>query len=92
MRQFAVTGASQVFSKAFTGLSLAKGLSFPVATLAKSGKMAPVMIGQLLIGGTTYSLREYLQVGAIIAGTALLSLCKVRGSMFVGSLFGISAI
>lgn len=76
MRQFAITGASQVFSKAFTSLALAKGLSFPVATLAKSGKMAPVMAGQLLLGGSNYSVREYLQVVAIIGGTAMLSLGK----------------
>lgn len=76
MRPFAITGASQVFSKAFTSLALAKGLSFPVATLAKSGKMAPVMAGQLILGGSNYSVREYLQVAAIIGGTAMLSLGK----------------
>jgi UDP-galactose transporter B1 len=35
-------------------LALANGLSFPVATLAKSGKMAPVMIGSLILGGASY--------------------------------------
>jgi UDP-galactose transporter B1 len=76
MRQFAITGASQVFSKAFTSLALAKGLSFPVATLAKSGKMAPVMAGQLFLGGASYTIREYLQVLAIIGGTVILSMGK----------------
>lgn len=76
---FVVTGASQVSSKAFTSLSLANGLSFPVATLAKSMKMAPVMAGQLILGGANYTLREYLQVAAIIAGTAMLSLGKKKG-------------
>ena len=90
MKAFAVTGASQVFSKAFTGLSLSRGLSFPVATLAKSGKMAPVMLGQLVLGGTTYSVREYMQVGAIIGGTALLSLCKVRCEFVNTALEGLS--
>jgi UDP-galactose transporter B1 len=52
---FMISGASQVCSKAFTSLALANGLSFPVATLAKSGKMAPVMAGQLLLGGAAYT-------------------------------------
>jgi len=73
---FFYSGTSQVCSKAFTGLSLAHGLSFPVATLAKSGKMAPVMCGQFILGGDRYSLREYLQVGLIIGGTSMLSLSK----------------
>jgi len=80
MTPFAITGASQVFAKAFTSLALAKGLSFPIATLAKSGKMAPVMAGQLLLGGATYTIREYLQVLAIIAGTVILSMGKKKGS------------
>jgi UDP-galactose transporter B1 len=71
---FFASGASQVISKACTSLALAHGLSFPVATLAKSGKMAPVMIGQLLLGGSHYSVRDYLQVMAIIGGTAILSM------------------
>jgi solute carrier family 35 (UDP-galactose transporter), member B1 len=74
--QFAITGCAQVVSKALTALALSSGLSFPVATLAKSGKMAPVMMGQLILGGATYTLREYSQVAAIILGTALLSLGK----------------
>jgi solute carrier family 35 (UDP-galactose transporter), member B1 len=76
MKQFYISGAAQVFAKAFTSLALAKGLSFPVATLAKSGKMAPVMAGQLILGGSTYAFRDYIQVAAIIVGTAMLSLGK----------------
>lgn len=76
LQPFFFSGATQVSSKAFTSLALANGLSFPVATLAKSGKMAPVMMGQLLLGGARYSLRDYLQVTAIILGTAILSLGK----------------
>jgi UDP-galactose transporter B1 len=53
-RPFLLSGLSQVCSKAFTSLALANGLSFPVATLAKSGKMAPVMIGSLILGGASY--------------------------------------
>lgn len=73
LKMFALAGTSQVFAKAFTSLALASGLSFPVATLAKSGKMVPVMIGTLLLGGATYTLREYASVAAIIAGTAIVS-------------------
>jgi len=76
MKPFLSSGLSQVCSKAFTSLALANGLSFPVATLAKSGKMAPVMIGSLVLGGAKYGPREYLQVLAIIAGTAILSMSK----------------
>ena len=53
-KPFLSSGFSQVCSKGFTSLALANGLSFPVATLAKSGKMAPVMIGSLVLGGATY--------------------------------------
>ena len=66
-------------AKAFTSLALANGLSFPVATLAKSGKMVPVMIGSLLLGGSSYTLREYLQVAMIVAGTAIVGLGKKSG-------------
>lgn len=76
---FAVSGASQVCAKAFTSLALASGVSFPVVTLAKSGKMVPVMIGSLLLGGANYSLREYASVAAIIAGTCIVSMGKKSG-------------
>ena len=73
LQMFAISGAAQVAAKACTSLALTNGLSFPVATLAKSGKMAPVMAGSLLLGGASYTLREYLQVAAIIIGTAVVS-------------------
>lgn len=79
-KPFLSSGFSQVCSKGFTSLALANGLSFPVATLAKSGKMAPVMIGSLLLGGATYGVRDYLQVIAIIGGTAILSMSKKKSS------------
>jgi UDP-galactose transporter B1 len=75
-RYFALSGTSQVSAKAFTSLSLASGVSFPVVTLAKSGKMIPVMIGSLLLGGASYTVREYLSVLAIIIGTCIVSLGK----------------
>jgi UDP-galactose transporter B1 len=73
---FALSGAAQVCAKAFTSLSLASGVSFPVVTLAKSGKMVPVMIGSLLLGGAKYSVREYAAVLAIIGGTCIVSMGK----------------
>jgi solute carrier family 35 (UDP-galactose transporter), member B1 len=79
LKMFAISGAAQVSAKACTSLALANGLSFPVATLAKSGKMAPVMAGSLLLGGASYTLREYLQVVAIIGGTAIVSMGKKKG-------------
>ena len=89
LKQFMLSGTFQVCAKAFTSLALASGVSFPVVTLAKSGKMVPVMIGTLLLGGANYSLREYAAVGAIIAGTVLVSLGKKSGpaSSLVGILF-----
>ncbi len=59
-KPFLSSGFSQVCSKGFTSLALANGLSFPVATLAKSGKMAPVMLGSLILGGAKY---RYAYVG-----------------------------
>lgn len=89
LKMFAISGASQVTAKACTSLALANGLSFPVATLAKSGKMAPVMAGSLLLGGATYSMREYLQVAAIIGGTAIVSMGKKKGGGSSNSALGV---
>lgn len=89
LRMFGISGAAQVSAKACTSLALANGLSFPVATLAKSGKMAPVMAGSLLLGGATYSIREYLQVAAIIGGTAIVSMGKKKGPGGDNSLMGV---
>lgn len=87
---FALSGTSQVCAKAFTSLALASGISFPVVTLAKSGKMVPVMIGSLLLGGASYTLRQYLSVAAIIFGTMMVSLGKKssgKSSSLLGILF-----
>ena len=92
LTMFGISGASQVTAKACTSLALANGLSFPVATLAKSGKMAPVMAGSLLLGGATYTLREYLQVAAIIGGTAIVSMGKKKGGSATNSLMGVAYI
>jgi len=92
LRMFGISGASQVTAKACTSLALANGLSFPVATLAKSGKMAPVMAGSLLLGGASYSLREYLQVAAIVGGTAVVSMGKKKGGGSTSSALGVGYI
>jgi len=89
LTMFGISGAAQVSAKACTSLSLANGLSFPVATLAKSGKMAPVMAGSLLLGGATYTVREYLQVAAIIGGTAIVSMGKKKGGGAENSVMGV---
>jgi len=89
LRMFGISGAAQVTAKACTSLALANGLSFPVATLAKSGKMAPVMMGSLLLGGASYTVREYLQVAAIIGGTAIVSMGKKKGSGSSSSAMGV---
>jgi len=89
LRMFGISGAAQVSAKACTSLALANGLSFPVATLAKSGKMAPVMAGSLLLGGASYDLREYLQVAAIIGGTAVVSMGKKKGGASTSTSMGV---
>jgi len=88
---FALAGSTQVCAKAFTSLSLANSVSFPVVTLAKSGKMVPVMIGSLLLGGSKYTLREYLSVAAIIVGTCVVSMGNKKSGP-ASSIIGISFI
>lgn len=79
LNMFTISGITQVSAKACTSLALANGLSFPVATLAKSGKMVPVMVGSLVLGGAKYSLREYVQVAMIIGGTVIVNMSKKKG-------------
>jgi len=74
LKPFAKCGISQILAKSCTSLALANGLSFPVVTLAKSGKMVPVMIGSIILGGKSYPLRQYLAVGAIILGTVIVTM------------------
>jgi solute carrier family 35 (UDP-galactose transporter), member B1 len=76
LRPFLLSGAAQVFAKVFMSLSLVMGASFPVATLAKSAKIVPVMIGQLLLGGATYNVRDCAFAVLVVSGTVLLSLGK----------------
>jgi UDP-galactose transporter B1 len=71
---YLISGALQVSAKYCTTYSMIAGVSFPVATLGKSSKMVPVMIGQLLLGSAKYSIREYIHVALIVGGTAAVSL------------------
>lgn len=75
---FGLGGIAQVSAKAFTMSALGNGVSFPVVTLAKSGKMVPVMVGSILLGGAKYTLKQYLTVLAIIAGTVIVSSGKKK--------------
>eukprot|EP00927_Polykrikos_kofoidii_P078705 TRINITY_DN75519_c0_g1_i1.p1 TRINITY_DN75519_c0_g1~~TRINITY_DN75519_c0_g1_i1.p1 ORF type:complete len:321 (+),score=25.35 TRINITY_DN75519_c0_g1_i1:41-1003(+) len=70
---YLITGSFQVWAKYFATVAVVHGVSFPVVALAKSAKLAPVMIGSLLVGKASYSIREYFNVALIICGTALLS-------------------
>ena len=79
------SGISQLAAKALMSLSLAAGLSFPVVVLAKSAKIVPVMIGQLLLGGSKYGFHDYLFAVMIVAGTSLLSVGNTSESVPAGS-------
>ena len=79
LHMFMRAGVSQVLAKACTSLALAHSLSFPVVTLAKSGKMVPVMAGSILLGGKSYSWKQYLSVAAIIAGTVIVTMDQKKG-------------
>ena len=59
--------------------------------------MAPVMGGSLILGGAEYSLREYLQVMAIIGGTVIVNMGKKKSgasqsSSMIGVLYIISSL
>lgn len=66
-------GVTQLAAKSLISMSLEAGVSYPVLTIAKSAKIVPVMLGQLVLGGSSYSMRDYLFAILIVAGTALLS-------------------
>eukprot|EP00928_Gymnodinium_smaydae_P017086 TRINITY_DN1650_c0_g1_i4.p1 TRINITY_DN1650_c0_g1~~TRINITY_DN1650_c0_g1_i4.p1 ORF type:complete len:366 (-),score=81.54 TRINITY_DN1650_c0_g1_i4:212-1240(-) len=92
---YLISGALQVSAKYCTTASMVAGVSFPVATLAKSSKMVPVMIGSLLLGKAKYSVREYIHVALIVGGTAAVSMAgksKKGESSVVGLLFLVAAL
>merc|ERR1711935_477525 len=73
---FAITGATQVLAKAMTQKAMIFGVPFFLATLVKNAKMVPVMVGAMVLGGKSYSVRKYIQVGLIIAGVVVVSMYK----------------
>eukprot|EP00450_Noctiluca_scintillans_P016535 CAMPEP_0194531132 /NCGR_PEP_ID=MMETSP0253-20130528/68358_1 /TAXON_ID=2966 /ORGANISM="Noctiluca scintillans" /LENGTH=293 /DNA_ID=CAMNT_0039376453 /DNA_START=12 /DNA_END=890 /DNA_ORIENTATION=- len=79
-RLSAICGVAQVMSKYCFSASLAAGLSFPVATLAKSAKLVPVMIGSLLLGGARFTPRQVSQASAIVGGTTIVNMSGERGA------------
>merc|ERR1719379_900127 len=92
---YLISGALQVSAKYCTTASMIAGVSFPVATLAKSSKMVPVMVGSLLLGKAKYTFWEYLRVGMIVGGTALVSMSgKSKGgsSTTMGLAFLVAAL
>lgn len=86
---FSVSGVSQVCAKYCLSSSLAAGLSFPVATLAKSCKLVPVMIGARLMAGTQFSMRKIIQAAAIVGGTSIVTLADGGGKKKTNSNLGI---
>mmetsp|Transcript_39263 Transcript_39263/g.117353 ORF Transcript_39263/g.117353 Transcript_39263/m.117353 type:complete len:318 (+) Transcript_39263:65-1018(+) len=89
---YMISGALQVTAKYCTTASMVAGVSFPVATLGKSSKMVPVMIGSLLLGKAKYSFREYVHVLLIVGGTALVSLAKKAKPGEPSSALGLSLL
>lgn len=87
-KPYLISGALQVSAKYCTTASMVWGVSFPVATLAKSSKMVPVMVGQLLLGKAKYSTREYIHVVLIVGGTALVSMAGKSKPGSSSSMFG----
>jgi len=86
------SGLGQVVSKYCLSASLAAGLSFPVATLAKSAKMVPVMLGSILIGGQRFGTRQLAQAAAIVGGTSIVTLSEGGGKNKSNSLKGLLLI
>jgi len=76
-------------------MGMIAGVSFPVATLAKSSKMVPVMIGSLILGKASYRVREYINVILIVLGTAVVSMAgksKKGDSSMIGLAFLVAAL
>lgn len=67
----ALTGGLQVLSKYCGSSSRVHGVPGPVLTLVKSARPLPVMIGQRVIAGTTYTVQEYVQYLLIVFASIL---------------------
>lgn len=86
----ALSSLTQTTAKFGMVTSLVYNVSYAVVTLAKSAKMAPVMVGELL-RGKRYSAQQYLQVEHIILGTILVSL-KPSKSGQANEMMGLACI
>jgi len=89
---YLISGALQVSAKYCTTAAMVAGVSFPVATLAKSSKMVPVMVGSLLLGNAKYSWREYLHVCLIVGGTAAVSMAGKSKPGSSSSMIGLALL
>eukprot|EP00747_Dinoflagellata_sp_TGD_P031336 gnl/TRDRNA2_/TRDRNA2_135210_c0_seq4.p1 gnl/TRDRNA2_/TRDRNA2_135210_c0~~gnl/TRDRNA2_/TRDRNA2_135210_c0_seq4.p1 ORF type:complete len:399 (+),score=64.72 gnl/TRDRNA2_/TRDRNA2_135210_c0_seq4:62-1198(+) len=90
-RSLASTGALQVMAKYCASASRTYGVPGPVLTLVKTARPLPVMLGQGIIAGSRYSLREYCQYSLIVAASVLVGTAKsplpTDGVSGVGLLF-----
>ncbi len=69
-----ISALFQQGAKGCTNLAMVYKMPFAITTLAKSGKMIPVMIGSIFIGGKKYSWAQIASVMAIVFGTVLVSM------------------
>ncbi len=69
-----ISALFQQGAKGCTNLAMVYKMPFAITTLAKSGKMIPVMIGSIFIGGKKYSWLQIASVLAIVMGTVLVSM------------------
>jgi len=86
------SGVSQMLAMAASNEAL-RYVSYPTQVLGKSCKMVPVMAGGIVLGGKTYSLVEYLQVGLITLGVIIFNFGgKKKKSGAADSPFGLALI
>mmetsp|Transcript_121631 Transcript_121631/g.190839 ORF Transcript_121631/g.190839 Transcript_121631/m.190839 type:complete len:336 (+) Transcript_121631:71-1078(+) len=76
------SGMAQVFAKYLTNASMVYGVSFPVATCAKSAKMVPALIGSIFSLGLKEGSkkvakpRPWVQTSLVVGGTIILNLAE----------------
>lgn len=72
----AKTGCLQVVAKYCASSSRLYGVSAPMLTLVKSARPLPVMLGQRLIAGVTYTQREYCQYVLVVVASVLVGAAR----------------
>jgi len=77
-KSFLLTGSTQVLAKAMTQKAQIYGVPFFLATLVKNAKMVPVMVGAIVLSGTSYPARKWAQVALIIGGVILVTVGKAQ--------------